>query len=76
MLDRMLEEPTWKTQHDGSRVRLSNGIRIVDRTVSPPAERDRIAHLVTWQDELDQMVVLGLDEACRPVYTATLYAFH
>jgi hypothetical protein len=59
-------------------VRRSNGIRIIDRTVSraggdaPPTE---IEHLVTWQEDGGVVVVLGLDVACRPVSMTTMYAY-
>jgi hypothetical protein len=63
----------WHEQPDGSRVKHSNGIRIVDRSVSP--EPTGIEHLVAEQQEDGRVVVLGLDTGCRPVYTTTLYAY-
>jgi hypothetical protein len=60
----------WERRPDGSRVRRSNGIRITDRTT----RRAAVEHLVTWQEAGDQMVVLGLDQHCRPVYVTTLAA--
>jgi hypothetical protein len=56
----------WSEQPDGSRVRHENGIRIVDRTT-----RSRIEHLVTWQDA-GQVVLMGVDARCRPVYITAL----
>jgi hypothetical protein len=54
----------------GPRIRFTNGIRIVDRTVAP---RPAIEHLVAYQEERGgAMVVLGLDVTCRPVYRTTL----
>jgi hypothetical protein len=60
----------WVEQPDGSRVRRENGIRIVDRTTRPPVTG--IEHLVTWQEQGGQMVVMGLDTSCRPVYITAL----
>jgi hypothetical protein len=60
----------WSEQPDGSRVRWDNGIRIVDRT-----QRRRTAdieHLVTWPERGGQMLVMGLDASCRPVYIVAL----
>jgi hypothetical protein len=61
--------PRWEDQPDGSRVRRSNGIRIVDRTGGAVALA--IEHLVAWE-EGDGTVLMGLDAACRPVYVTTL----
>jgi hypothetical protein len=70
------QDPIWDRRPDGSRVRLSNGIRIVDRTGARPAAGDAaIEHLVTWRDEVGSVIVLGLDETCRPVYTTTLFDY-
>jgi hypothetical protein len=61
-----MQQDAWSEQPDGSRVRRLNGIRIVDRTT-------RIQHLVTWQDEqAGQVVVMGVDARCRPVYITAL----
>jgi hypothetical protein len=70
-------QPRWEDQPDGSRMRIANGIRIIDRTTRNALQPDAtgIEHLVTWQDEGGRMVVLGLDPACRPVYTTTLYSY-
>jgi hypothetical protein len=58
----------WSRQPDGSRVRHENGIRIVDRTTRSPIE-----HLVTWHDApAGEVVVMGLDARCRPVYITAL----
>jgi hypothetical protein len=66
------QQPEWEERADGSRVRIVNGIRIVDR-------RDRterpgpIEHLVARQEDDDgRVVILGLDAERRPVYTTTL----
>jgi hypothetical protein len=77
------QDPIWDHRPDGSRVRLSNGIRIVDRTGGHGAGRpgggdaagDAIEHLVTWRGEGGTVIVLGLDETCRPVYTTTLFDY-
>jgi hypothetical protein len=47
-------------------VRFENGIRIVDRTTPP------IEHLVTWSEQGGQIIVMGLDRSCRPVYITAL----
>jgi hypothetical protein len=61
-----MQQDAWSEQPDGSRVRRVNGIRIIDRTA-------RIQHLVTWQDEqAGQVVVMGVDARCRPVYITAL----
>ena len=65
-----MERSDWSWQPDGSRVRWDNGIRIVDRT--SPRPRPDIEHLVTWPDQGGQMVVMGLDASCRPVYITAL----
>lgn len=62
--------PKWEEQPDGSRVRLSNGIRIVDR--SSRAAPSRIEHLVALEEADGQVVVVGLDAGCRPIYTTAL----
>jgi hypothetical protein len=74
-----MPEPRWEELPDGSRVRLANGIRIVDRTtrvrdVEEP-EPTGIEHLVTWREDGGRVIVLGLDEACQPVYQTTLYDY-
>jgi hypothetical protein len=61
-----MQRDDWSRQPDGSRIRYENGIRIVDRTTRSPIE-----HLVTWQDA-GQVVVMGLDARCRPVYITAL----
>jgi hypothetical protein len=60
----------WTEQPDGSRVRWDNGIRIVDRTRRRP--ETQIEHLVTWPEQSGQVVVMGLDASCRPVYITAL----
>lgn len=68
-------QPEWRTQPDGSRVRLSNGIRIVDRSAIPQKALDdasSIEHLVTWKDEEGRVVIIGLDAGCRAVYSTVL----
>ena len=63
-----MQRDAWNEQPDGSRVRRVNGIRIVDRTTG-----SRIQHLVTWQDEqAGEVVVMGVDARCRPVYITAL----
>jgi hypothetical protein len=62
-----MQRDDWSERPDGSRVRLENGIRIVDRTT-----RSRIEHLVTWQEESGHVVVMGVDARCRPVYVTAL----
>jgi hypothetical protein len=63
-----MQRHDWSEQPDGSRIRHENGIRIVDRTTRSPIE-----HLVTWQDEqAGQVVVMGVDARCRPVYITAL----
>jgi hypothetical protein len=62
----------WTELPDGSRARWDNGIRIVDR-----AQRRRpaaIEHLVTWPEQSGNVVVMGLDASCRPVYITALPA--
>jgi hypothetical protein len=65
-----MERKEWSEQPDGSRVRWENGIRIVDRTRRRPAVD--IEHLVTWPEHGGQVVVMGLDASCRPVYITAL----
>lgn len=62
----------WQDRPDGSRARILNGIRIVDRSGRAPAPEAAIEHLVTWQEDGSRMVVLGLDARCRPVSIAAL----
>lgn len=59
----------WEEQPDGTRVRWENGIRIVDRTTRC---RPGIEHLVTWPERGGQVMVMGLDACCRPVYITAL----
>jgi hypothetical protein len=63
----------WKPQPDGSRVRMTNGIRLVDRT-TPKSDSD-VEHLVTWQEDGGRVIILGLDTSCRPVMVTTLYSY-
>jgi hypothetical protein len=65
-----MERQEWSERPDGSRVRWENGIRIVDRTPRRPAAA--IEHLVTWPEQGGQVVVMGLDASCRPVYITAL----
>ncbi|HEU4657417.1 MAG TPA: hypothetical protein VFR97_07820 [Capillimicrobium sp.] len=60
------DQPAWERRPDGSRVRIANGIKI---TLRP--RRPEIEHLVTWQED-GTTRILGLDEACRPVYETSL----
>ena len=68
------KQPEWDEQPDGSRVRLSNGIRIVDRSrrLSGDQQQPLIEHLVASPQEDGQLVILGLDGACKTVYMTTL----
>jgi hypothetical protein len=63
-----VEHNDWKEQPDGTRVRWENGIRIVDRTTRRP----EIEHLVTWPEQGGQVMVMGLDTSCRPIYITAL----
>jgi hypothetical protein len=73
--------PEWEERPDGSRVRIVNGIRIVDsRNRSEPPQGDGqappsgpIEHLVAHQEEGGRVVILGLDAEGRTVYTTTLH---
>jgi len=60
--------PRWTDEPDGSRVRVTNGIGIVDRTRR--LAESGVEHLVTWQED----GVPGLDKACRPVTLTTMYS--
>jgi hypothetical protein len=51
---------------------MTNGIRIIDRTVRTERPKREIEHLVAHEEEGGLVVILGLDAACRPVYQATL----
>jgi hypothetical protein len=78
MPDHTSGKPEWEERPDGSRVRIVNGIRIIDRRESPqgrsePAPSGPIEHLVACQEEGGRVVVLGLDAECRPIYTTTLH---
>jgi hypothetical protein len=75
-------KPQWEQQPDGSRVRFVNGIRIIDRTGHAQRElaameqleraHAAIEHLVALQEPDGQVVILGLDPTCRPVYRTVL----
>jgi hypothetical protein len=81
MPDHASRKPEWEERPDGSRVRIVNGIRIIDRgdrSESPqggsePAPSGPIEHLVARQEEGGRVVILGLDAECRAVYTTTLH---
>jgi hypothetical protein len=60
----------WTDQLDGSRVRVTTGIRIVDRTRRPVDSV--VEHLVTWREDSGTVVILGLDKACRPIALTAL----
>jgi hypothetical protein len=64
----------WEDRPDGSRVKTSNGIRITDRTPrrEPPAP---VEHLVSWREPGGDVVVMGLDGACRPVNRFTFHDY-
>jgi hypothetical protein len=74
-------KPEWEERPDGSRVRIVNGIRIVDRSDrSQPPQGDgeappsgTIEHLVAHREEGGRVVIIGLDAECRAVYTTTLH---
>ena len=70
-----MRQPEWKMQPDGSRVRLSNGITIIDRSARGAAAAGApsdIEHLITWRQAEGEVVILGLDDDCRPIYATTL----
>ena len=70
-----MRQPEWKMQPDGSRVRLSNGITIIDRSARGAAAAGAasdIEHLITWRQAEGEVVILGLDEDCHPIYATTL----
>jgi hypothetical protein len=64
--------PEWEEQPDGSRIRLSNGIRITDRRRASEPSRPEIEHLVADQEPGGAVVILGLDAGGKPVYTTIL----
>jgi hypothetical protein len=80
MPDNTPGKPTWEERPDGSRVRMVNGIRIVDRSdrgerpqgAGDAEPRGPIEHLVAREEVGGQVVILGLDAECRVVYTTTL----
>ena len=80
MPDHTSRTPEWEERPDGSRVRIVNGIRIVDRTdrTQPsdggdePRPNGPIEHLVARQEEEGRVVIIGLDAECHAVYTTTL----
>jgi hypothetical protein len=81
MADNTPRKPEWEERPDGSRIRMVNGIRIVDRSnraEQPQAGGDSepsgpIEHLVAREEVSGQVVILGLDTECRVVYTTTLH---
>ena len=69
-MDESIPQPEWEERPDGSRVRIVNGIRIVDRR--DRAERaGLIEHLLARQEDDGRVVIVGLDADCRAVYTTT-----
>jgi hypothetical protein len=80
MPDHTSGTPEWEERPDGSRVRIVNGIRIVDRTDrAQPSQGDdeprpsgAIEHLVARPEEEGRVVIIGLDAECHAVYTTTL----
>jgi hypothetical protein len=81
MAENMPRQPEWEERPDGSRIRMVNGIRIVDRSnraEQPQAGGDGepsrpIEHLVAREEVSGQVVIVGLDTECRVVYTTTLH---
>jgi hypothetical protein len=72
------QQPKWEEQPDGSRVRMINGIRFIDRSTvreEPEPDPNGIAHLVAQQEEGGRVAIIGLDAQCRPVYVTTLYGY-
>jgi hypothetical protein len=67
-------QPQWEERPDGSRMRLHNGIRIIDRTPRGP-DPSRIEHLVAQPEAGGRLVILGLDARCKPIYQTTLYGY-
>jgi hypothetical protein len=80
MPDNTPRKPEWEERPDGSRVRIVNGIRIVDRRdradpssgASGAEPSAPIEHLVAREEVDGQVMVLGLDAEGRVVYTTTL----
>jgi hypothetical protein len=71
-------KPEWEERPDGSRVRIVNGIRIVDRSdrAEPSSGGEpsgAIEHLVAREEVDGQVIIDGLDAECRVVYTTTLH---
>ncbi|HEX7300510.1 MAG TPA: hypothetical protein VF257_16050 [Solirubrobacteraceae bacterium] len=77
MAENTSRKPEWEERPDGTRVRMVNGIRIVDRSERSPGNDagapGAIEHLVARQEVAGQVVILGLDDECRVVYTTTLH---
>jgi hypothetical protein len=65
------QQPEWEERPDGTRVRIVNGIRIVDRSDRAASAPGPIEHLVAREVE-EGLVILGLDANCRAVYSTTL----
>jgi hypothetical protein len=80
MAENTPRKPEWEERPDGSRVRIVNGIRIVDRRdradpssgASGAEPSGSIEHLVAREEVDGQVIVLGLDAECRVVYTTIL----
>jgi hypothetical protein len=70
--DETPHQPEWEEREDGSRVRIVNGIRIVDHTARAEPPRGPIEHLVAREEEDGRVVILGLNAERVPVYTTTL----
>jgi hypothetical protein len=73
MPDNTPQQPEWEEREDGSRVRIVNGIKIVDCSDRSEPPRGPIEHLVAREEEGGRLVILGLNAECRPVYTTTLH---
>jgi hypothetical protein len=54
-----------------------NSVSVMEPTLPPAPDQEApvIEHLVTWQEDGGHVVVLGLDESCRPAYLTTLYSY-
>jgi hypothetical protein len=65
------QQPQWEERPDGTRVRIVNGIRIVDQSEARQGAPGPIEHLVAREEDAG-VVIVGLDADNRAVYTTTL----